>query len=319
MSKQNLFIVIFVLLIINILTFGYIFSSNNITEKESNLTLRQRYSLLSPRIFTENQNDRLVNFVELRNKLNTYHTESNASMGTYFEYLPSGVSIGVNDRQNFIQASLLKTPLIMGVYKQIENGDLNKNDMLKVTEEDIDKLFGNLWEKGAGFELSVYDAIKYTLINSDNTAKNVLFSVIPDGTLENVFDSLDIPKDAESEGPVVSPKNYSSILRSLYLSSYLTEENSNEILNLLSQTPFNDKLAAGVPGNIKIAHKIGVHTDDTDKGKSVYTDCGIIYIPKRPYILCIMTNENEEDARKHMTEISRIVYEYVAKTNYEKK
>lgn len=317
MSKQVILISLGISILINIVVVVFIFSSQK-KEDQQTPNLRQRYSFLSPRIFTENQNDRLINFVALRHQLTKYYEEENADMGIYFEYLPSGVSIGVNDRANYIQASLLKMPLIMGTYRQLEKGVINKNDIVTIKKQDIDSLFGDLWKRGEGTELTIDEAIKYTLIHSDNTAKNVIFSSVPEGTLEDVFDSLDIPKELEGNDPVVTPKNYSSILRSLYLSSYLHEESSNEILNLLTETPFNDKLAAGVPSNIKVAHKIGVHLGGNDLD-AVFTDCGIIYVPKRPYILCIMVNEKEEDARKHMTEVSRIVYDYVSGVNYEQK
>lgn len=316
MSKRNLIFIIIVSLLLNIISYTFIFFPKK-EEKQLNQNMHSRYSLLSPRIFAERQNDRLVNFVPLRTQLNAYYEKVNVDMGFYFEYLPSGISIGVNEKESFILASLLKTPLVMGVYKQLEKGIIHRNDIVTIKEEDLDPLFGNLWEKGVGFQLSLLEAIKYTLIDSDNTAKNVLFSSVPEGTLEDVFDALDIPKDLSGSDPVVTPKNYSSILRSLYLSSYLTEESSQEILYLLTQTPFNDKLAAGVPKTVRVSHKIGVHRGG-ENANAVFTDCGIIYEPKRPYILCIMTKSSEPVAKKHMKEISKLVYEYVSNANYEK-
>lgn len=312
-SRQILLLICGISIIFNILTLVFIFSKT--PQKSSpNLQLRSIFPLLSPRVFLENPNDRLINFVKLRQDLSDYYKKSGAHIGFYFEYLPSGVSIGVNDKEDFILASLLKTPLAMGVYKNIDEGKIHKTDILEVKKEHLDNAFGDLWKKGPGINLSLMEAIKYTLILSDNTAKNVLFSAVPEGTLEDVYDSLDIPKDATGGDLVVTPKNYSSILRSLYLSSYLSEESSNEILTLLTETPFNDKLVAGVPKTVKVAHKIGVHKGDIP-GQEIFTDCGIVYVPKRPYILCIMSKENEPTSRKVMKDISSIVYSYVSSTN----
>lgn len=315
-SKRTFFLIAAGSIIFNILALVFIFAKEpEIPNKAQNL--RSRFVFLSPRVFVENPNDRLVNFVPLRKTLTEYHKKTQNHLGIYFEYLPSGVSIGLNDRENFVSASLLKTPLVMGVYKQIELGKINKNDILTIRKEYLDSAFGDLWKKGEGAQLSVFETIKIALIESDNTAKNLLFASVPEGTLEDVFDSLDIPKELESDQAVVTPKNYSSILRSLYLASYLSEENSNEILNILTQTPFNDKLAAGVPDDIKVAHKFGVHLG-SDDANAVFTDCGIVYAPKRPYILCIMTKTNETMAIKEMKEISKIVYDYISQANYAK-
>ena len=273
-----------------------------------------KFPYLSKRIFVENQNDILINFIPLRKSLRTYVESMKNPTGVYFEYLPSGVSIGVDEKENFISASLLKVPLVMAVFKEIEEGTLRLDQKLAVKEANIDPYFGELWKMGPGTEITVEQAINLVLTESDNTAKSVLFDSLKQESIDNVFDSLDIPKEREGTNPVVSPKNYSSILRSLYLSSYLKEENSNHVLDLLTKTIFTDKLPAGVPSYVKVAHKIGVY-GQTDDSKAIYTDCGIIYIPKRPYILCIMARTNEEEATKIMIELSKTVYDYVSSIN----
>jgi beta-lactamase class A len=261
---------------------------------------------------------KLINFVDLRSKLRSYHAHTQEPLGIYFEYLPSGVSIGIDEKQTFVLASLLKVPMVMGVYKHMENHEITRDTVLTVEQSDIDPFFGDLWKRGLGVKLTVDELIKLSLIDSDNTAQKLLFRTSPALTIENVFDSLDIPKERNDDLPVVSPKNYSSILRSLYLSSYLSREHSNEILDILTRTKFNDKLPAQLPPNIKVAHKIGVHLDKNSSA-SIYTDCGIVYVPKRPYILCIMVKSDEKTATKDISEISKIVFDYVNTRDVPKK
>src|SRR3972149_8866427 len=66
------------------------------------------YPYISPRIFMQNRNDILINFIDLRMKLKNYVEDNNLPLGFYFEYLPSGNSIGVNEKEEFVLASLLK-------------------------------------------------------------------------------------------------------------------------------------------------------------------------------------------------------------------
>lgn len=284
------------------------------TKQQSNQEPKQedlgQYPYLSKRIFTASQNDILINFIPLRTAMREYVNSQDDQIGVYFEYLPSGTSIGVNDNLEINLASLVKIPLVMAIYRQMEKNELKKDDVLTIKKENIDPKFGDLWKKGEGTTLTAEEAIRLSLINSDNTASNVLRSAIPALAIDHVFDSLDIPKDAKGAFHIISPKNYSSILRSLYLSSYLTETSSNEILDILTMTVFDDKIAAGVPKNIKVAHKIGVFSAK-DAPEKTYSDCGIVYIPQRPYLLCIMTKSNEEKAREHMQHISKMVYGYV--------
>lgn len=268
------------------------------------------FPFLSKRIFVENQNDTLVNFVKLRAEI-IEHLEKQPDIGFYFEYLPSGVSIGVNEKRPFAAASLLKTPLVMSVFKQIERGSLNLDDVLTIQKNNIDANFGTLYKEGVGAKLTVERAVKLTLIDSDNTAKSLLYDQIPQGTIEEVFDYLDIPKDFENDVAVVTAKNYSSIFRSLYLSSYLSREHSNQILSLLSKTHFDDKLRTSIPATVPVAHKIGVFAQNS-RNDSVFTDCGIVYVPNRPYILCLMARTPEDVARREMAILSGKVYQYVS-------
>ncbi|MEK7227748.1 MAG: serine hydrolase [Patescibacteria group bacterium] len=275
-----------------------------------------KYPYLSKRIFAQGQNEILINFIPLRNALRDYVDKLPDTVGVYFEYLPSGVSIGVNDRQELAIASLIKTPLVMAIYRQIEKGVIKKDDVVTMQEEYIDKGFGNLWQRGVGTELTVSELTKITLEESDNTASKMLGSLIPKEEIRKVFDSLDIPMNTQENDKTitVSPKSYSSILRSLYLSSYLEREHSNEILDILTKTLYDDKIVAGVPSSIKVAHKIGIWDIDSVNGKGViYNDCGIVYVPDRSYLLCIMTKTDEINAKLYMKTISKMIYSYVSK------
>ncbi len=307
--KKIFTITICISVFLNIILFLFVFSktTSEPVEYEPPATT---YSFLSPRIFIENRNDIILNFVDLRKQLREYGAK-HPGLGIYFEYLPSGISAGVNEKQNYFLASLLKTPMVMAVYKQIENKEWSKSDVLTIQPQDLDPFFGDLYKKGAGTRLTLEEAIGLALVQSDNTAKSALFAHLPDKALDEVFDYLDIPKELDGVLPVVTPKNYSSILRSLYLSSYLDKSSSNEILTYLTQTPFSDKLVAPIPKEVRVAHKIGVY-DEGNPEKSVYTDCGIVYVPKRPYILCLMDRDIEKNATTHMIDVSKMVYTYVS-------
>jgi beta-lactamase class A len=283
--------------------------------KENITTQAKSFPFISKRIFVENQNDILVNFVNLRKQLYEYVDSQPNKTSIYFEYLPSGVSIGVNEKDSYLLASLLKVPIVMAVYKEVSLGNLDHNQAIVIKEEYLNDLFGDLWKKGAGTHLTLDEAIDLVLADSDNTAKNALLAQIPISRLEEVFDYLDIPKEGQEEGPVVTAKNYSSILRSLYLASYLPKEESNQILEKMTHAKHKDKLVAGVPAHIKVAHKIGTYDNGQNKEKNIYTDCGIVYAPLRPYILCLMTESDDATAAKNFSTISKLVYEYVTSTN----
>jgi beta-lactamase class A len=278
--------------------------------KDDEITLQDKYPYLSKRIFAENPNDVLINFIPLRRAIREYVDKPENKVGLYFEYLPSGTSIGANEKEEFQIVSLSKVPLAMAIYKKIENGNLSKSDTLVVKKVHLNSDFGSLWKKGEGTKLTIKELVELLLIDSDNTAYNVLIDVVTSKEHGEIYEGLDIELTQRGEDLLISPKSYSSIFRSLYLSSVLSEEYSNELLEILSVTPFSDKIGASLPNDIKFSHKIGVF-ETRDASKNLFTDCGIIYVPNRPYILCIFVKDNEEMAQKHMSEISKMVYKYV--------
>ncbi len=278
--------------------------------------MRREYPYLSPRLFVSNPNDTIINFTSLRKELQSSVAEISRqfNVGIYFEYLPTGVSIGVNEKEAFVSASLLKVPFVMGVFRLIEAGDLREDDVLTLQKSDLDMDFGTLWQRGEGAHLSVRDAVKWLLVHSDNTALLALNRHVNEDLVREVYDALDIPVDIQADRLVVTPKNYSSVLRCLYLSCLLTRAHSDALLDLLAHTEFLAGVQAGVPQGISVAHKVGYY-DLADSEDRVRSDCGIVYAPKRPYILCgfgKMKRGQEQLFTSFMQSVSARIYQYVA-------
>ncbi|MCX6820652.1 MAG: serine hydrolase, partial [Candidatus Aenigmarchaeota archaeon] len=99
----------------------------------------------------------------------------------------------------------------------------------------------------------------------------------------------------------------SNILRALYLSTYLHRSFSQLALSMMSETDYTNQLQAGIPADIKVAHKIGFYATG-----GYYHDCGIVYVPDKPYIVCVMSRDSTpQEANVAISGISGIVYRYV--------
>jgi beta-lactamase class A len=91
---------------------------------------------------------------------------------------------------------------------------------------------------------------------------------------------------------------------------------SEKALSILSLSQYFQGLVAGVPNNIKIAHKFGERKFN-NTGETQLHDCGIIYAPKTPYLLCVMTktNNNIDSASNVIKKISQTVYQKITQNN----
>lgn len=282
----------------------------------------KKYPLLAKRLFIANPNDIIINFTPLRSQLRDYIAKQQDKIGIYFEYLPTGTSINVKGDEVFFRASLIKLPGIMRAYKLIEEGKITKDDVIEITPSDVNPLFGSKERLVAGSKHTMKDLIELALKESNNTAYQAIFTYTnskilgaganDEQNIRDVYDYLDIPRTESGETQFISPKNYSSIMKALYFASYLSYDNSSEILKLISESSFNDWLPEPIPDNIIVAHKFGVYSLEQPAVAHVHSDCGIVYQEKRPYLLCVMVNSaNTEQSATHIRTVSKLAYEYI--------
>jgi len=153
--------------------------------------------------------------------------------------------------------------------------------------------------------------INQMIIYSDNLAYDLLNDNLDTPTLVSVYSDLgvDISKGfTDPGGNILSVKSYAAFFRILYNASYLNDEYSEKALQLLSQSKFHRGLVAGMPSTIRTAHKFGERYYLATGQKQLH-DCGIVYLPHKPYLLCIMTQgDNFDNLTATIKDISSTVY-----------
>jgi beta-lactamase class A len=195
----------------------------------------------------------------------------------------------------------------MAYFHQYERLKEIEHKSVIVEADQLDDEFGTLYQKGSGYTLNLREAVKLSITQSDNTAAQVLTRYIDSQDFEAVYNGLDVDLRQEGKSVIITVKEFSSLLKALYFSSVINKKHSQELLTYMTNTTFHDKLPAGVPSSIPVAHKIGVVQDQ------LYTDCGIVYVPRRHYILCMMSASDEDEARTRMKSVSSEIYSFVAR------
>jgi len=98
----------------------------------------------------------------------------------------------------------------------------------------------------------------------------------------------------------------------LYNASYLNKELSEKALQYLSEVDFKQGLVSGVPQGIVVAHKFGEKVFGSSAEIKQLHDCGIVYYPRHPYLLCVMTRgASFEYLDDTIRQISSLVYQEV--------
>jgi len=281
-----------------------------------NYNAANAYPLLDPSVSEPGIHQEIINFDPLRQKLKQYLSGLNISHSFYFEYLSNGVNIRDGADQVSTAASLMKTPVVMDLYKLAEVGKLKLDDKVSVKAADIntDNDYGDPTHLKAGDKLSLRSAAQITLQDSDNTTLNVIKDkILP--LLNNNTDSiqsLDITYSLTGDNPGneqvnISARSYSSVLKCLYYACFLGPNDSSQLLNYLSGSVEHNRLMAGVGQGIRVAHKVG-------SSATTQSDCGIIYYPGKPYLICLMffgQSVDNSNSDGYFQYVSRTIYNYL--------
>jgi beta-lactamase class A len=235
----------------------------------------------------------------------------------YFRDLDAGRWIGINQNDTYYPASLLKVPTLIAYYKQMEE---NPSLLLQTITYDpsvmpTDDPFIAPSELVAGHSYSIQDLINKMIIDSDNGATFTLLAKLNQDFLNEVYVALGIQNPGDdSANYQISARTYGLFFRVLYNATYLSPESSEQAMKLLSQATFTNGLVAGVPAGTVVAHKYGEHVlsqNGVATGVEL-SDCGVIYYPAHPYLLCVMTSAKDvQTADTIITNMSRAAYSAV--------
>ncbi len=241
------------------------------------------------------------------------------SVSVYYKDLNSGAWIGIEEDEKFSPSSLFKVPVMITFYKIAEEDPsiLEQKVVYKKENNIMKQNFSPEKYLEEGKEYTFDEIINQFIIYSDNTLIKTIEEKLPVDKQELIYEELGITNPYNlGEGDTMSVKEYASFFRILYNASYLNKDMSTKALKLLSQTSYTDGIKKGVPEDIKVSHKFGERDFDTDIGTKIYQlhDCGIVYHPTKPYLLCIMTRGNSFSLLEpKISEISKIVYDIVNK------
>jgi beta-lactamase class A len=229
-------------------------------------------------------------------------------ISVYFRDLNNGPWFGLGEKEEFIPGSLLKVPLMISVLREaMENPNILDREVLLVKDESFKQEIASSASLEFGKKYTIAQLVEAMIRFSDNSAADALFKNLKAERLEQSYSDLGISVP-QNDQYTVSVRTYASFFRILYNATYVSQAYSEKALYLLANTEFNDGIVAGVPSSVFVAHKFGERFDEKTGLKQLH-DCGIIYLPNRPYLLCIMSKGSNVKVLEEVTaDVSRIIY-----------
>ncbi len=233
------------------------------------------------------------------------------AMGVAIIDLTDGHQYFLHADDVYAQASSIKICVLAELYRQAQQGNLKLTDLYTVNAVDLvqdSDIMGGLTPGVT--KITLRDLATMMVAVSDNSATNVLIDRVG---MENVNAFLnargfhetklrrkmmDLKAASEGRENVSTPKEMAILLQSLYRGEILNKEMTEDFFKVLS-THKDSWIPRNLPDDLKIADKPGAL-------EGVRNDSGVIFVEKRPFILCVMTTylRRERDGEDAISNIA---------------
>jgi len=329
MIIKKRFILIYLILIIIFFIMGWVLRGSRIENlKCASSPLRlSGFEFVKPLLVCDTNtqkdySDLKILETKLKNIINTKkEIDDKIIASVYFQDFKTDGRIDVNENEKFNSASIGKVAIMIAFYRLAESDPYLLAKQIKYTGGIDTNSKQAIQSKNyivTGETYTVEELIQRMIRYSDNNAMYLLVSLLNASTIKSLYEDLQISIPFDIEHPenfdFITTRDISYFFRILYNSTYLMNDFSERALQFLSETDYNDGLVAGVPKNIIISHKYGSRS--IEQGNNIieiqFHDCGIVYHPRNPYLLCVMTKNFTDipSAENLIKEISTAVYQY---------
>lgn len=227
----------------------------------------------------------------------------------------NGKFADINADELFPTASIIKIPVLIEMFRSIEEGQFKLYDKMVMEEAYRTSGSGSLQYKAENSIFSMDSLARHMIEESDNTSTNMIMAkiggkhsvnrAIKNWGLEKTYIQNWLP-DLGGEN-VSTAREMSTILYNINNETLLNINSRENIIDYMSHVKNNRLIAAGLPHNAQFIHKTG------DIGKML-GDAGIVYAPNgQRYIVTIFAKRpyNHHQGKDYITEASKIIYDYI--------
>lgn len=242
--------------------------------------------------------------------------------------LGSSDTLFLNADTSFHAASTMKVPVMIELFRRASTGSFGMSQQLMIVNQFASIVDGSAYalDQGSdsdstlyhrvGGRVSVDTLLRLMITRSSNLATNTLIALVGAEDVNRTMRSLGARRIQVLRGVedgkafdrglinTTTARDLAIILRAIEEGKAGSPEATSEMRQILLAQEFNEKIPAGLPAGIPVAHKTGEITAHSH-------DAAIVYPPGRsPYVLVVLTRGIQDGTRatKLIADISSIVY-----------
>lgn len=216
----------------------------------------------------------------------------------YYRPLCGGDAVCHNADMPLIAASIIKIPVMIEAFRRFESGEMDRNAVHVLREDEKKPSCGALNRMHAGLEVTMRDLVDLMIVLSDNTATNILIDYLGvdavNATLRSfgattttlcrkLFDMSGIKAGLRN---TICAGEIGMLLEKMYRGELISPEADAEMVDILKNQKLNGKFPFFLkPRGIKMAHKTGEDDNTTHDAAIIFTE--------KPFVLCMFSNDTD--------------------------
>lgn len=212
----------------------------------------------------------------------------------------------------FFAASVGKLPTLLSLYKAASEGEVDLDDSISMLASDVQGYgTGVLHTYPVGYTITLRECAYYLIHDSDNTAWEMLTRYLGVSGIQADLSDIGAYNTGYWTPNTTTPDDTQLILEKIADPSYTSPELSEEMLSTMTDTVYEDRIPAGLPPDVRVAHKIGTYDNS-------FSDAGVVFYKGRDgeekhYFIVVFTEgAGETNARAAIQEISAAAHETFA-------
>lgn len=227
----------------------------------------------------------------------------------------SGGRATLGSDETFFAASIGKLPTLLALYKSAAEGQIDLDGEITMQASDVQSYgTGVLHTYEVGHTLTLRECAFHLMNDSDNTAWKMLTRYLGEQNIQAVMNDIRA-YDTEYWVPNTTTANdVSLMLQKIADPAYTSLELSQEMLSTMTDTFSEDRIPAGLPQDVQVAHKIGTYENN-------FSDAGIVTYKspdgsEKQYFIVVFTDGmGETSAQAAIQEISTAAHQTFGPTD----
>lgn len=214
-----------------------------------------------------------------------------------------------NEELVFNAASLIKIPIMVAAFDQFNDEKIRLSEPITLKEDDKVGGSGVLQHLSSNLSLSIYDLIVLMMIQSDNTATNILIDYLGKRNIQQTMSKIGLTQtqlhnklmtvSVQREGPnVTTAKEMSHLLKQIAKGQIISAYACEQMIRVMKEQQIQDSLPGRLPNpdrpligaqpEWELAHKTGMITN-------VRHDVGIFYVKHQTLVAAILSQGMTND------------------------